>query len=81
MEIMHQNENISFYERAFEETDLENKDFVIITMDKPELNLNVRELAKVKEIKVNATDQPDLCDFYLGLIVNKANLKNSISTN
>ncbi|MBC5835912.1 TSUP family transporter [Flavobacterium sp. F372] len=80
-EIIHQNENISFYERAFEETDLENKDFVIITTDSPEVNRNVRELAKAKGIKVNAADQPDLCDFYLGSIVNKGNLKIAISTN
>jgi siroheme synthase-like protein len=80
-EIIHQNENISFYERAFEATDLENKDFVIITTDSPEVNRNIRELAKAKGIKVNAADQPDLCDFYLGSIVNKGNLKIAISTN
>lgn len=80
-EIIHQNDNISFYERAFQETDLENKDFVIIATDKPEVNRNVRELAKAKGIKVNAADQPDLCDFYLGSIVNKGNLKIAISTN
>ncbi|CAM4335298.1 TSUP family transporter [Flavobacterium terrigena] len=80
-EIIRQNSTISFYERAFEATDLENKDFVIIATDKPEVNRNVRELAKGKGIKVNAADQPDLCDFYLGSIVNKGNLKIAISTN
>lgn len=80
-EIIHQNSTISFYERAFQGTDLENKDFVIIATDKPEVNRNVRELAKAKGIKVNAADQPDLCDFYLGSIVNKGNLKIAISTN
>jgi siroheme synthase-like protein len=30
---------------------------------------------------VNAADQPELCDFYLGSIVNKGNLKIAISTN
>lgn len=80
-EIIRQNSTISFYERAFEETDLENKDFVIIATDKSEVNQNVRELAKGKGIKVNAADQPDLCDFYLGSIVNKGNLKIAISTN
>jgi len=80
-EIIHQNSTISFYERAFEENDLENKDFVIITTDKSEVNQNVRELAKGKGIKVNTADQPDLCDFYLGSIVNKGNLKIAISTN
>ncbi|MEO8234232.1 MAG: TSUP family transporter [Flavobacterium sp.] len=80
-EIISKHENISFFERAFEENDLNNKDFVIITTDKPEINLEVRELAKNKGIKVNAADQPDLCDFYLGSIVNKGNLKIAISTN
>ncbi|WP_395045862.1 TSUP family transporter [Flavobacterium sp.] len=74
-------ENISFFERPFEENDLQNKDFVIITTDKPEINLEVRELAKSKGIKVNAADQPDLCDFYLGSIVTKGSLKIAISTN
>lgn len=80
-EIINQNENIIFHERAFETTDLENKDFVIIATDNSEVNHNVRELAKAKGIKVNAADQPDLCDFYLGSIVNKGNLKIAISTN
>ena len=38
-------------------------------------------MAKARGIKVNAADQPDLCDFYLGSIVNKGNLKIAISTN
>lgn len=79
--IISQHESISFFERSFEEKDLDNKDFVIITTDKPEINLEVRELAKSKGIKVNAADQPDLCDFYLGSIVTKGNLKIAISTN
>jgi siroheme synthase-like protein len=74
-------ENVKLYERAFEEADLEAKDFVVIATDKPAVNLEVRLLAKAKGIKVNAADQPDLCDFYLGSIVNKGNLKIAISTN
>lgn len=79
--LVNQHKNISFEERAFEENDLENKDFVIIATDNSPLNQKVRELAKGKGIKVNAADQPDLCDFYLGSIVNKGNLKIAISTN
>ncbi|MVO09073.1 bifunctional precorrin-2 dehydrogenase/sirohydrochlorin ferrochelatase [Flavobacterium sp. TP390] len=73
--------NITFFERPFEENDLAEKDFVIIATDSAEVNLNVRNLAKGRGIKVNAADQPDLCDFYLGSIVNKGNLKIAISTN
>lgn len=80
-ELIRQNKNISFQERAFEESDLQNIDFVIIATDNSEVNRNVRELAKKRGIKVNAADQPDLCDFYLGSIVNKGDLKIAISTN
>jgi uncharacterized protein len=80
-EIISHHNNISFFERPFEEADLDNKDFVIIGTDKPEINLAVRELARTKKIKVNAADQPALCDFYLGSIVNKGSLKIAISTN
>ncbi|WP_395065952.1 TSUP family transporter [Flavobacterium sp.] len=73
--------NVKAFQRPFEETDLMDKDFVIITTDKPEINLLVRELAREQKIKVNAADQPDLCDFYLGSIINKGNLKIAISTN
>jgi uncharacterized protein len=80
-EIISQYDNISFFERPFEENDLEDKDFVIIATDKPEINLQVRELSRAKKIKVNAADQPALCDFYLGSIINKGSLKIAISTN
>lgn len=74
-------ENVSLVERSFEKADIEDKDFIILATDVPELNLKIRELAKSKGIKVNAADQPDLCDFYLGSIVNKGTLKIAISTN
>jgi uncharacterized protein len=80
-EIIETHQNISFFERPFEVTDLIDKDFVIITTDSPEVNRTVRELARSKGIKVNAADQPALCDFYLGSIINKGSLKIAISTN
>ncbi|UGS24015.1 TSUP family transporter [Flavobacterium channae] len=80
-EIGKKHSNITFLERPFEEQDLIGVDYVIIATDKPEVNLAIRELAKSKGIKVNAADQPALCDFYLGSIVNKGSLKIAISTN
>ena len=41
----------------------------------------IRVLAKQKKLLVNVADTPDLCDFYLGSIVDKGNLKIAISTN
>ncbi len=68
-------------ERSFEENDLNSTDFLIIATNDSELNRNIKQKANEKGILVNAADQPDLCDFYLGSIVNKGYLKIAISTN
>jgi siroheme synthase-like protein len=68
-------------QKAFEETDLENKDLVILATDDRKLHEDVRILAKARRLLVNVADTPDLCDFYLGSIVQKGNLKVAISTN
>ncbi|MCF6130145.1 TSUP family transporter [Flavobacterium sp. AS60] len=81
VEIASQHKNVTLLERPFEKQDVNDADFVIIATDNPELNAKIRDLAKAKGIKVNAADQPDLCDFYLGSIVNKGSLKIAISTN
>ncbi len=68
-------------ERSFEENDLDTTDFLIIATDNTVLNRDIKQKANDKGILVNAADQPDLCDFYLGSIVNKGYLKIAISTN
>ena len=71
----------SVIERKFEEADLENKDLVIIAVNNEETSKAVKELANKKCLLVNVADTPELCDFYLGSIVQKGNLKIAISTN
>ncbi|MEJ8842996.1 TSUP family transporter [Lacibacter sp. H375] len=68
-------------QREFEASDLEQKDIVILATDNRKLHEEVRILAKEKGMLVNVADTPDLCDFYLGSIVQKGNLKVAISTN
>lgn len=68
-------------QRSFEETDLENKDLVILATDDKELHKRIKQLANEKGILINVADTPELCDFYLGSIVQKGNLKIAISTN
>jgi uncharacterized protein len=68
-------------QREFEAVDLENKDIVILATDNRKLHEEIRVLAKEKGLLVNVADTPDLCDFYLGSIVQKGNLKVAISTN
>ena len=68
-------------QRSFEDTDLEDKDLVILATDDPGLHRRIKKLAEEKRILVNVADTPDLCDFYLGSIVQKGDLKIAISTN
>jgi uncharacterized protein len=72
---------ILIHERAFTEEDLERKDIVISATGDREVSTVIRELCKERKILINVADTPDLCDFYLGSIVQKGNLKIAISTN
>lgn len=68
-------------EREFEAADLDNKDLVILATDDHSLHEAITELARERRILTNVADTPALCDFYLGSIVQKGNLKIAISTN
>ena len=67
--------------RPFLSDDLRGKDLVIAATDQPEVNVYVRNESRKRGILVNVADTPDLCDFYLGSIVTRGNLKVAISTN
>lgn len=79
--VVARNVNVEAIVREFEPQDLSLADFVIIATANTELNKGIREQAKAKGLLVNAADQPALCDFYLGSIVNKGSLKIAFSTN
>lgn len=80
-EVLKKHPHIDFQERPFEETDLNATDFVITATNDKNINAEIKRKANERKILVNAADQPDLCDFYLGSIVKKGNLKIAISTN
>ncbi len=73
--------NLILKERAFAPNDLQNKDIAIIATNDPHENKKIHQLTKKNKILVNVADTPALCDFYLGSIVRKGNLKIAISTN
>ena len=58
-----------------------DKHIVIATTDRPDVNEQVYKDCKVRNILVNVADNPPLCDFYMGGIVTKGNVKMAISTN
>ena len=73
--------NIPFEEKFFEESDLEGINILFIAINIKEESAKIRAIAKTKNILVNVADTPDLCDFYLGSVVTKGDLKIGISTN
>lgn len=72
---------VELYERNFREKDLEGVDLVVLASNNPTFNEEVRVLTRQRNILLNVADKPDLCDFYLGSIVTKGDLKIGISTN
>ena len=73
--------NVKLVERNFKLWDLWNKDLVILATDDKALHQRIRKMCRKRRTLVNVADTPDLCDFYLGSVVTKGNLKIGISTN
>lgn len=72
---------IRLIERRFRARDLQSKDLVILATDDKSLHERIRIQARKRRLLVNVADTPDLCDFYLGSVVTKGNIKIGISTN
>lgn len=66
---------------AFHPNQLKGIDLVIAATNDHQVNLEVRRAARERHVLVNVADTPALCDFYLGGIVTKGNVKVAISTN
>src|SRR5690606_23437659 len=60
---------------------LKGKHLVIATTDVPAINVKVYKHCRKRSILVNVADNPPYCDFYMGGIVTKGNVKVAISTN
>lgn len=79
--MLHQHKQCILTERVFTDDDLNGRDLIVLATDDKNLHQHIRSLAKEKQILINVADTPELCDFYLGSIVQKGNLKIAISTN
>ena len=67
--------------RPYTKNLLHKQHMVIAATDNEEVNKDIHQDAKEKQLLVNVADTPELCDFYLGGIVTKGNVKVAISTN
>ncbi|MEM1322395.1 MAG: bifunctional precorrin-2 dehydrogenase/sirohydrochlorin ferrochelatase [Bacteroidota bacterium] len=72
---------VRLIERVFEPEDVIDKDLIIAATNNRATNEVIRKHGKAHGKLVNVADTPDLCDFYLGAIVTRGNLKVAISTN
>lgn len=65
----------------YHEQFLKGKHIVVACTDKVEVNEQVYHDCREQSILVNVADNPPYCDFYMGGIVTKGNVKVAISTN
>jgi precorrin-2 dehydrogenase/sirohydrochlorin ferrochelatase len=81
LEVAEKAENVTLIEDSYHEKYLGGKHLVIGATDDKAVNRQIRNEAMERFLLVNIADTPELCDFYLGSIVTKGNLKIAISTN
>jgi precorrin-2 dehydrogenase/sirohydrochlorin ferrochelatase len=81
VELAERAQDVTMVTRGFEMTDLDAADIVILATDNFALHQAVREETRRRRILTNVADTPDLCDFYLGSVFQRGNLKIGISTN
>lgn len=75
------NFDIELIKSAYNIDFLKGKHIIIATTDIPEVNMQVFKDCRSMNKLVNVADNPPYCDFYMGGIVTKGNVKIAISTN
>jgi precorrin-2 dehydrogenase / sirohydrochlorin ferrochelatase len=80
-ELVRKHPHVKLLERNFKLWDLWEKDLVILATDNRQLHETIRKFARSRRVLINVADTPELCDFYLGSVVTKGNLKIGVSTN
>lgn len=73
--------NVELIAERYQQKYLYGKHMVIATTDVPEVNVQVYNDCRALDKLVNVADNPPYCDFYMGGIVTKGNVKIAISTN
>ena len=73
--------DVTLIEDSYRKKHLKGHHIVIATTNVPEVNLKVYKHCRQNRLLVNVADNPPYCDFYMGGIVTKGNVKVAISTN
>jgi len=72
---------IEMYDDVYKPKYIKRKHMVVATTDNVPVNEQVYHDCRAQHILVNVADNPPFCDFYMGGIVTKGNVKVAISTN
>ncbi|NCP20472.1 MAG: siroheme synthase [Flavobacteriales bacterium CG_4_9_14_0_2_um_filter_35_242] len=72
---------IQLIEAPYHKSFLKERPIVIAATDSNAVNIQVYNDCKQRNILVNVADNPPYCDFFMGGIVTKGNIKIAISTN
>ena len=73
--------NVEIIKSEYNFKHLHDKSFVIAATNDYDTNLKIVYDARLKNILINVADTPEMCDFYLGSVVSKDDVKIAISTN
>ena len=74
-------QSVKLTAKKFNRWMLRKRHMVIACTDDLKVNRRVYDLCRKRHLICNIADTPDLCDYYLGGIVTKGNVKIAISTN
>ncbi|MGD1947743.1 MAG: bifunctional precorrin-2 dehydrogenase/sirohydrochlorin ferrochelatase [Croceivirga sp.] len=72
---------VKMHKGKYKKRHIKKKHIVVATTDSPKVNEKVYADCRKRSILVNVADNPPYCDFYMGGIVTKGNVKVAISTN
>ncbi|MFP2995554.1 bifunctional precorrin-2 dehydrogenase/sirohydrochlorin ferrochelatase [Spongiivirga sp. MCCC 1A20706] len=73
--------NVTMHKGRYKKKFLKGKHIVVATTDLPKVNEKIYHHCREMATLVNVADNPPFCDFYMGGIVTKGNVKVAISTN
>lgn len=73
--------NVELILDKYHEKYLTGKHMIVASTDNPEVNIQVYQDCRKLDKLINVADNPPYCDFYMGGIVTKGNVKIAISTN
>lgn len=81
IEILAEKYNLTLTKAKFKKKMLKKQHMVIACTDDLLVNKRIYDLSQERYLICNIADTPELCDYYLGGIVTKGNVKIAISTN